>query len=193
MRAVVAAVAPDLKAAGFRKRRHSFNRTTEPGVVHVIDFQMWPYRVPPGSPVLPRLVDGSFRINLGVYVDAPVRESWQRPTGSWVSESQCPIRTVIGELLQGHDYDRRAVDPSSGTPAASWPTTSSCSGAIRMLPHASRRSSRTYASGPSCKTTESPKSDCVALRDRRSLTPVVMRIHQPDAGDRAIEFSNDRG
>lgn len=71
MQEVVAVVAPDLKAAGFRKRRHSFNRTTAPGVVQVVDFQMAAYRVPPGSPVPPGLVDGSFTVNLGVYLQDP--------------------------------------------------------------------------------------------------------------------------
>ena len=78
MGAVVAAVAPDLKAAGFRKRRHSFNRTTASGVVQVVNFQMHSYRVPPGSPVPPGLVDGSFTINLGAYVGALAVEPFEQ-------------------------------------------------------------------------------------------------------------------
>ncbi len=120
MHAVVAAVAPELKGAGFRKQRHLFNRSTEPGVVQVVDFQMAQYRVPPGMPVPPALVDGSFRLNLGVYVDALVRESWERPPGKWVSEYRCQIRAGMGELLQGHAYDRRAVDRKSSTRDIWW-------------------------------------------------------------------------
>jgi hypothetical protein len=114
MRHVVAALAPELKNAGFRKRRHSFNRTTEPGVVQVVDFQMEPHRVPPGSPTPAGLVDGSFRIELGVYADALALEDWERRDGKWVSAPDCQIRAVIGELLYGKDHDRRALDPRSG-------------------------------------------------------------------------------
>jgi len=104
MRAVVAAIAPDLKDAGFRKRRHSFNRTTEPGVVQALDFQMAPYRVPPGLPVPPALVDGSFTVNVGVHVEALVREPFERPTGDWVGTYNCQVRTRLGALVEGHDY-----------------------------------------------------------------------------------------
>ena len=40
MSAVVSAVAPTLKAAGFKKQRHTFNRLAERGLVHVLNFQM---------------------------------------------------------------------------------------------------------------------------------------------------------
>jgi hypothetical protein len=120
MRIVVAAVAPELEDAGFGKQRHSFNRTTEPGVVQVVDFQMQPYRVPPGSPVPPGLVDGSFTINLGAYADALVVEPFEPRNGQWVSEYQCQIRARIGVLLQGHDHDQRAVEPWSGTSDLWW-------------------------------------------------------------------------
>ena len=109
MGAVVAAIAPDLKAAGFRKRRHLFNRSPDSDVVHVVDFQMPQYRVPPGMPVPPGLVDGSFRLNLGVYVDAFVRESWERPTGRWVSESYCQIQAGIGEFRAADRLSRDQV------------------------------------------------------------------------------------
>jgi hypothetical protein len=118
MRDVLAALAPDLKSAGFRKRGRCFNRSTEPGVVHVIDFQMQPYRVPPGSPTPPGLVDGSFRIELGVYADALA--DWENREGKWVNEYNCQIRAGVGDLLYGHDHDRRAVDPLSGVTDIWW-------------------------------------------------------------------------
>jgi hypothetical protein len=40
MAQVVSSVAPSMKALGFKKQRHSFNRVAEPGLVHVIHFQM---------------------------------------------------------------------------------------------------------------------------------------------------------
>jgi hypothetical protein len=48
MSAVVAAVGPELRRSGFRKFRHTFNRSPETGLVHVVNFQMGPYE-PPGT------------------------------------------------------------------------------------------------------------------------------------------------
>jgi hypothetical protein len=48
MKTIVDDVAPVLKAAGFRKRRHSFNRSVGGQLTHVIDFQMGAFQ-PPGT------------------------------------------------------------------------------------------------------------------------------------------------
>ncbi len=78
MKQVVAEAAPLLKAAGFRKRRHNFNRMTEPGLVQVVNFWMGPFEPPgPGSEKhraarealgLRGEYYGTFTIRLGVYV-----------------------------------------------------------------------------------------------------------------------------
>jgi DhnA family fructose-bisphosphate aldolase class Ia len=39
MQQVVSEVAPALGAAGFRKRRNTFNRAAETGMMHVVSFQ----------------------------------------------------------------------------------------------------------------------------------------------------------
>jgi len=114
MKEVVTAIAPDLKIAGFRKRRHCFNRSTGLGVVQVVSFQMPQYRVPPGWPVPPGVVNGSFTINIGVHVDALSDEIVQDGSAlGWVNDYNCQVFERIGALLQGDDRDRRAVAPSS--------------------------------------------------------------------------------
>ena len=40
MASVVSTIAPLLKAAGFRKRRHGFNRAMSDSLVQVVNFQM---------------------------------------------------------------------------------------------------------------------------------------------------------
>jgi hypothetical protein len=86
MAAVVADAAPLLKRAGFRKRRHSFNRETEPGIVQVVNFQ------------LGRNLYRRFTINLGVYVPEMVLDEHERRDG-WVNEYDCQLRQRIGRLL----------------------------------------------------------------------------------------------
>jgi hypothetical protein len=108
MSKVVAQAAPLLKAAGFRKRRHNFNRTTEPGLVQVVNFWMGPFDPPgPGSEkhqaarkALGLRGDyyGTFTIRLGVYVPEMVLAESDRP-GAWVNEYDCQLRKAIGELL----------------------------------------------------------------------------------------------
>jgi hypothetical protein len=112
MKEVVAQAAPLLKAAGFRKRRHSFNRTTEPGLVQVVFFWMGPFDPPgPGSEknraakeAMGLRTDyyGTFTIRLGVYVPEMALNESDRP-GSWVNEYDCQLRVAIGELLPGDD------------------------------------------------------------------------------------------
>jgi hypothetical protein len=111
MKDVVSGVAPLLKRAGFRKRRHAFNRTPEPGLVHVLNFQMGPFDPPgPGSEAhvaalesldMPGYLYGRFTINLGVYAAGMVIEGGE--TRSWVNHYNCQLRKRIGELLTGQD------------------------------------------------------------------------------------------
>jgi hypothetical protein len=104
MRAVVAELRPVLTAAGFRKRRHIFNRTTEPGLVQVVGFHMG--RVdPPGTVEIPGIresVQGLFSVHLGVYVEevwrlefGPLGRDVEPEAKSWVNDYDCQIRGVM--------------------------------------------------------------------------------------------------
>ena len=101
VKAVVGELHPWLKEHGFRKRRHTFNREPEPGLVQVVNFQMGPYEV--GDAVeLPGLREnlyGEFAVNLGVFLDEihASLEEYSRP--NFVAESHCEIRKRLGELM----------------------------------------------------------------------------------------------
>jgi hypothetical protein len=104
MAALVKDIHPRLKEAGFRKRRHTFNRSAEPGVVQVLNFQMG-QKLPPGINPIPRLrpdLHGLFTVNLGVAIE----EAWllskreqpaQFPT--FLNDYDCDIRERLGRLL----------------------------------------------------------------------------------------------
>lgn len=100
MKQIVAAAAPLLKSAGFKKRRHSFNRRVEDGLVHLVAFQMGPYD-PSGRPdVLAGIrlnLHGLFTINLGVFV--PEMNRLGPPASSWINDYNCQLRKRIGELM----------------------------------------------------------------------------------------------
>ena len=122
MAAFVRTIHPDLKRAGFRKRRHTFNRSVEDGVVQVVNFQMGP-KLPPGTEPIPRLrpdLHGLFTVNLGV----AVHEAWQlerqrlegwgpddsllppQAPGSFpafLNDYDCQIRVRLGELTHERD------------------------------------------------------------------------------------------
>jgi len=108
MKQVVAGAAPLLKAAGFRKRRHCFNREAEPGLVQVVWFWMGESLPPgPGSDKHRAFREalglrgdyyGTFTIHLGVYVPEMVVHKDEEPR-SWVNEYNCQIRVPIGSLI----------------------------------------------------------------------------------------------
>ena len=108
MESVVALTAPLLKRAGFRKRRHTFNRSPEPGLVQVVNFQMGAFNPPgPGSEAnrafreqlgLPGDLYGQFTINLGVYVHEMAITEVERRDG-WINDYNCQLRRRIGQLL----------------------------------------------------------------------------------------------
>lgn len=109
MAATVKAIHPRLREAGFRKRRHTFNRSAEPGVVQVINFQMG-HKLPPGAePIPPIRLDlyGFFTVNFGVAIE----EAWllsrrQREVvfPDFVNDYDCEIRERLGQLL-GREAD----------------------------------------------------------------------------------------
>jgi hypothetical protein len=85
-----------MKGAGFRKRSNTFNRTAEPGLVHVVNFQMGRFD-PPGSAEIPFLrpnLYGSFTVNVGVFIEEalPMEFGASPLSKGWVTEFYCQIR-----------------------------------------------------------------------------------------------------
>lgn len=116
MQAVVASIAPAMKQAGFRKRRHAFNRSVGP-LTHVLSFQMGAFD-PSGveTPFRPDLY-GRFTVNLGVFARDVLRRT--RTAGDWVNEYDCQFRCRIGRLLTpAADTWWALDDPDSATAAA---------------------------------------------------------------------------
>jgi hypothetical protein len=98
MASVVALVAPILKASGFRKQRHTFNRATEPGLVHVISFQMGQFPLGYEIQGLRPNLYGKFTVNLGAFVHE-VYEVLQRSTPpAFLPEHVCEFRVRLGML-----------------------------------------------------------------------------------------------
>lgn len=101
MKNIVDQVTPMLKDAGFRKRRHGFNRRTDDGLIDVVSFQMGPYE-PPGTIEIPGFrvnLYGQFTINLGIFCHdmrkvGPPSKKWD-----WINEYDCQLRKRIGNLL----------------------------------------------------------------------------------------------
>lgn len=117
MREIVGSVQPALKAAGFRKRFHTFNRTVEPGLVQVVTYQMAPYD-PPGLIEVPGLREklyGLFSVHLGVFIE----EAWRLDVGRFGPDGPPAVKDWV------NDYDcqlRRLVDNQAGESTNSmWP------------------------------------------------------------------------
>jgi hypothetical protein len=85
MAAVVEAVAPLLREAGFRKRRHVFNRrASEPGLTHLVEFQMgqvWGHH-------------GRFVIAFG-YDAAEVRAARREPPKDFITAPYATVCTRV--------------------------------------------------------------------------------------------------
>src|SRR3712207_1951027 len=94
MSAVVSQLHPVLKRNGFRKRRHTFNREPEDGLVQVVNFQMGAHQV--GEPVeVPGLradLYGRFTVNLGVFLRDVHDLLAEFDVPAFVSEYHCEIR-----------------------------------------------------------------------------------------------------
>lgn len=103
MAEVVKANAGLLREAGFKKRRHCFNRETEAGLVHVAYFWQHP-KEPPAWTEVPGLRErryGTFRLDFGVYVPEMTRSG--TPRSAWVNEYNCHLRRTIGRLIGGDE------------------------------------------------------------------------------------------
>lgn len=104
MRVIISAVHPYLKDAGFRKRRHGFNRAVEEDLIHVVHFQR-------GQK--PGLYD-LFTINLGVFLPEAfvlMRPDWKTP--AFINEFDCQIRQRIGFVIGDRDtwWDLETEEP----------------------------------------------------------------------------------
>lgn len=105
MRSIVDESAGLLRDAGFRKRRHSFNRRLDSGLVHVAYFWMAP-KEPPAWTEVPGLRErryGGFRLDFGVWVPEITRSHTAR--GTWINEYDCHLRATIGWLMTGKHVD----------------------------------------------------------------------------------------
>src|SRR5664279_2458843 len=99
MSRVVAAAAPVMKSAGFRKRRHAFNREASEGLIRHLSFQMGAFD-PPSTVEIPGLrpnLYGKFTINLGIYV--PAMRRMQQGKDGRVNDFNCNLRNRLGEPL----------------------------------------------------------------------------------------------
>lgn len=105
MKSIVADSAGLLRDAGFRKRRHSFNRRLDSGLVHVAYFWMAP-KEPPAWTEVPGLRErryGGFRLDFGVWVPEITRS--HTPRSTWINEYDCHLRATIGWLITGEHVD----------------------------------------------------------------------------------------
>jgi hypothetical protein len=99
MASVVRSIGPAMTAAAFKKQRHTFNRVAEPGLVHVVNFQMG--RFPIGSyeiPVLRPNLYGKFTVNLGVFVREVYEVTQRSEAPAFVQEYACEFRVRLGDL-----------------------------------------------------------------------------------------------
>jgi hypothetical protein len=97
---VQAAVHEKLRGLGFRRHGRTFNRTTEDGLVHVVNLQMGAHD-PPGTVHVPFLREnlwGRFTVNLGVYVPEVARHHGGGEAKKFVQEHQCCVRRRLGDL-----------------------------------------------------------------------------------------------
>ncbi|WP_194906435.1 DUF4304 domain-containing protein [Quadrisphaera sp. INWT6] len=127
MREVVAQIHPALTAAGFRKRRYTFNRTVQPGLVHVIKYLLGPAD-PSGVGEVPGVhmnLRGLFGVQLGVHI----AESWQlqhvhrsdtdpatsssRAAKEWVNDYDCDIREQLVSFDPDLNWMFSLHDPQS--------------------------------------------------------------------------------
>lgn len=90
-----------LKKNGYRKRRRTFNRNLDNGLVHVINFQMGSY--PPANFVeIPNIrpnLYGRFTVNLGVFVPEIHRIERSKEVPDFIHEYDCEIRARLGHLI----------------------------------------------------------------------------------------------
>ncbi len=106
MDSVISCVSPLLRELKYKKRGHTYNRTIQPGLIHVINFQMGKYEGENYQEIPPYRVNlyGKFTINIGVYIEEVHNLLCKWKVTNFISEPDCEIRKRIGELIdKGHD------------------------------------------------------------------------------------------
>lgn len=93
-----------LKKLGNRKQRHTFNKVYEPGLVHVIQFQMGAYQVgqPAEAPPYRYNLYGQFTVNLSVFIAEVYEITADKPAPDnkmFIPEVRCQVRNRLGALL----------------------------------------------------------------------------------------------
>ncbi len=101
MSVVVDSLAPLLKQVGYRKRRHVFNREVEPGLIHVVSFEMGRFEFGDDIPGLRESTYGEFQIEFGVFVDEICAGLDGRPGITFAHGYDCAIRVVSGQTTLG--------------------------------------------------------------------------------------------
>ncbi len=97
---IQAALHARLKGLGFKKKARTFNRTSDDGLVQVINVQMGAHD-PPGTTYIPGLREnlyGWFTVNLGVYVPEVARCHGGGEARGFVREYHCCVRSRLGDL-----------------------------------------------------------------------------------------------
>lgn len=86
---VLRELAPVLKAAGFRKLRHTFSRQMPEGIIHTMRFQLGQ---PGGS------AEGRFSVNLGVFVPEMAFEGLQVPERR-IAPEHCHLKLRLEHVV----------------------------------------------------------------------------------------------
>jgi hypothetical protein len=98
--AIQAAVNSFLKPLEFRKKGRTYNRRTNDGLAHVINFQMGQFPIGDNY-VIPGFrenLHGKFAINLGVLLPCVYEVERQRSASEFIQEYECTIRERLGTL-----------------------------------------------------------------------------------------------
>lgn len=92
-----------LRKRGFKTRGRTFNRVSDDGITHVVNFQMGASD-PPGTVHIPGLREnlyGMFAVNLGIYVPEVARFHGGGEAKAWIQEYHCCVRARLGSLMGG--------------------------------------------------------------------------------------------
>ncbi len=101
---VIAALKPDFKEAGFRKRGTTFNRR-HTDLVHVVNFQLDRWNAPRSERGFdPENPGGRFAVNLGIYLPDVDLVGRGAAEDGWVAEMVCQVRERLGVLVMGTDH-----------------------------------------------------------------------------------------
>ncbi len=95
-----------LKPLGFKKNGRTFNRTSEEGIVQVVNFQSEKHKTEENYFVdgVRENLYGKFVVNLGVCIVSLYKFQFPNENNNYCKEYDCQIRERLGKLLPGQDY-----------------------------------------------------------------------------------------